>query len=172
MMTLHAPNSNIENLNGLTGPPGQLPFHAVPFADLVHFCNRDVLSQIPDFRFKTLKKKWNELQASMVTYNLWKDVFNFDFNENSPFRPQFQSLLDACVTLAERDHKIEDHDFCFMLNNMAPASYSAITSTILAVSPMDLTPHYIQEHLLNEEGLHTGSSSSISGSVNKIALVK
>ena len=146
--------------------------------NLAHFVNRDILSQVPNAKFGMLKKKWDELarlfggKGSMVAFNLWADLINFRLDENSPLRPQFQSLFDVRVTLAERSHEISDEQFCFILINSAPSSYSTVVQTILASGlPADLTPHSIVERFSNEEGRRTGRSSSLN-SINKIAPVK
>jgi transposase InsO family protein len=146
--------------------------------NLAHFVNRDILSQVPNAKFGTLKKKWDELarlfggKGSMVAFNLWADLINFRLEENSPLCPQFQSLFDVRVTLAERSHEISDEQFCFILINSAPSSYSTVVQTILASGlPADLNPHSIVERFSNEEGRCTGRSSSLN-SINKIAPVK
>jgi len=60
------------------------------------YINRDVLSQIPDSKFKTVKAKWNELKrlyggmASMVTFNLWRELANFRLDESTDFSSDVQ----------------------------------------------------------------------------------
>jgi hypothetical protein len=166
MIMLHAPNGHIENLNGLNWPEwshsmtslfqmygyrshveNDPPVPSDPkwvkeddrlCGNLAHFVNRDILSQVPNAKFGTLKKKWDELtclfggKGSMVAFNLWADLINFRLDKNSPLCPQFQSLFNVCITLAERSHEISDEQFCFILINLAPSSYFTVVQTILA----------------------------------------
>ena len=141
------------------------------------YINRDVLSQIPDSKFKTAKKKWVELRrlygglGSMVTFNIWSELSDFKLDESSDFRTQFTVINDTRVTLAEKEWEISDKQLCFILLKAAPDSYSAIIQTILAnvSSTADLSAHTIQERLLNEEARRKGTTSA---SLNKVAPVK
>jgi transposase InsO family protein len=139
------------------------------------YINRDVLSQIPDSKFKTVKAKWNELKrlyggmASMVTFNLWRELANFRLDESTDFSTQLHRINDTRVTLAEKDWEIPEKQFCFILLDAAPESYAPVVGTILAnATPKDLASHVIQERLLNEEQRRKGTNASL----NKVVPVK
>ena len=142
--------------------------------NLEYLINRDVLSQIPDKEFPTIKKKWDELKrlyggiGDMMDFNLWQELINFKLDETTPFRPQLQKLNDTRVTLAEKEMAIDDKQFTYIVINSVPESYTTVTQSILANgTPADIKPQVVQQRIIQEESRRNGTTGS-SASLNAL----
>ena len=140
------------------------------------YCQKDVwTSVLDDSNYNTCKKKWDKLKelyggiGSMSTFNTWVALTSTTLDESTPMLPQFQKLNDARITLKNNNMEISKLQYCFILIKALPDSYSAVTSTLLAVGETkDLKSQAIQDRILNEEGRRSGASMSL----NKITLIK
>ena len=132
-------------------------------------------SVVDDTTFAGCKAKWDKLKqiyggiGSISLFNNWVTLTGTTFDKASPMLPQIQKLNDARTNLQNSGMEISDLQHCFTLIKALPEIYSPVASTILATgAPADLKPLTIQERILNEEGWHARSSTSL----NKHAPIK
>jgi Reverse transcriptase (RNA-dependent DNA polymerase)/Integrase core domain/gag-polypeptide of LTR copia-type/GAG-pre-integrase domain len=140
------------------------------------YCQKDVWNAVSDpAKFTTCHTVWKEIKrlyggiGAMSSFNTWVALTRTNLDESIPMLPQLQKLNDARVTLESNNMKVSDIQFCFILIQALPESWTHVASTILAIGdPANLTAQIISDRIINEESRRSGASASL----NKIAPIK